>query len=142
MSDGSNAVQLYCFDDAENVGSGSTSVTKTTPPPSMVGKVTGLSDGDSDYNGLDGRDLLVAWDNTDAAAYSAFESYRIYILPSSTTLDTNSHTPLAIYSPSSTSSWSGSSSITKDSTNTTLVSGGSYKACIAIMSTPGILGTA
>jgi hypothetical protein len=133
---------MYCRDNAENAISATGSVTKTTPPPSMAGKVTGFSDGDADHNGLDGRDLLVSWDNTDSAAYGSFDSYRIYILPSSVTLDTATHTAVVNYFTKTASSWSGASTITRDSTNTTLVSGGSYKACVAVMSSANILGTA
>ncbi|MCK9272252.1 lamin tail domain-containing protein [Candidatus Gracilibacteria bacterium] len=142
LVEGSNTITVFCKDNASNEVSSTSVVTKSTTPPSMSGAVISFADTDIDYDGLDGRDLNLTWDNTNAVSYGYFESYRLYLLPSSTDLNTSSQTYVKILPDKNLSSWIGDSTITNDSTNTALVSGATYKMCIAIMATNGQLGEA
>jgi len=125
---GINPLSVYCIDKASNVISSTGSINKTPPTPSMAGQIGTFLDGDIDYDGLDGRDLSLAW-NTGAVA--GFD----YILPVATAFNSATQTYTAIITNKNTNSWTGTTSITRDSAGTLLVSGGSYKACIAIMGT-------
>lgn len=138
---GANTIRYFCQDAASNVGSGSGTVTKTPPTPSMAGQTVSFSDGDTDHDGLDGRDLLFTWNNANAVGFSTFESYRIYLLPASTTFDSATQTRVALLTDKNLSSWTGSSTLTTDSLNSPLVSGANYKMCIVIMGSSGLLGT-
>lgn len=128
-----NTVTVYCKDDASNELTTTTNITKSTAPPTLSWAVLSFSDTDIDYDGLNWTDLNLTWDNTNAVTYDYFESYRLYLLPSNIALNTSSHTYIKILPDKNLSSWTGDNTITKDSTNTDLVSGSSYKMCVAIM---------
>lgn len=107
----------------------------------MAGQTTAFADSDIDNDGLDGRDITLSWNNSNAVGYTDFQSYRIYILPNSTTFNTGSQTHVKLLTDKNLSTWTGDASITKDSLGVNLVSGASYKACIAILGNSGQLGT-
>ncbi len=86
-----NEIEAFCKDKASNVFSKTWNITKQEITPSMVWSITSFSDIDDDYEWLDGRDIKVTWDTTTWELFNWFESYRIYILPSSTSLDTSIH---------------------------------------------------
>lgn len=137
----SNTVYWFCIDWASNNANKSWTVTKTSPALSMSGKILSFWDNDVDYDWLDGKDISVSWDNS-WVVWSNFESYRIFLLPSNITLNTSTHTYIKLVASWATSNFTWDSSITKDSTNTNLVSWASYKVCIAIMWTDWIYWTA
>ncbi len=141
LSSGANTIYMYCRDEAENIASTSGTLNKIDPPPSMDAEILGFSDGDTDFDGLDGRDLSLSWDTTEGEGYSAFESYRLYLLPSTETLDTDTHSHVALIADSGSGSFIGEESLSTDSTGAALVSESDYVMCVAIMSTAGILGT-
>ena len=107
----------------------------------MAGQTISFADNDTDNNGLDGRDLTLTWNATNAIGFSEFQSYRIYILPNSTSFNTGSQTAVKSIFDKNISSWTGEITITTDSLGASLVSGASYKACIAILGSSGQLGT-
>ena len=143
LSLGSNTIYLYCQDAATNVGYATGTINKVPATPTMAGQTTSFADLDFDYDGLDGRDMTFTWNTANGVGFgSYFAAYRIYILPSSVTLDTSVHTPVTTVNTASVGTWTGDSTITRDSTNATLVSGASYIACIAILGSSATLGTA
>lgn len=99
---GSNTIRVSCRDEAENVSTNSGTVTKIPPTPSMSGEVTAFADNDIDNNGLDGRDIEITWNSAIGTGFSAFALWKIYLLPSSTPLDTGVHTTIAIIADAST----------------------------------------
>lgn len=139
LSEWSNSITITCYDKANNSVVWNTSVNKTTAAPTMSWAILSFSDSDIDYDWLDWRDLHLTWDNSTITSYTYFESYRLYLLPSSVTFDKNSQTYIKILPDKNLSSWDWDETITKDSTNTTLVSGWSYKMCVAVMPTSGQL---
>lgn len=129
---GSNVFYGYCISQAGNYASASGTIIKTPPTPSMSGQVLSFADGNN-YDGIDGRDLSVTWSTGSGIAFgSYFQSYAVYILPSGTVFNSGSQSPIAYVSTASIGSWTGTSSITKDSTNTTFASGSTYIAYVAI----------
>lgn len=82
MSVGTNTITLYCQDAAGNIATNTTfSVSKTLPTPAMTTSGMTLVDNDVEWDGVDGRDLKVTWDSSIGSAFTGFDSYRIYILP-------------------------------------------------------------
>jgi hypothetical protein len=88
-----------------NYASQTSTINKTTAPPSLATISTSLSDSDSDYDGIDGRDFTFTWDSSLATAYDYFESYRIYILPSNIAFDSSTHTYVELITTSATASF-------------------------------------
>lgn len=84
ISVGSNTVTIYCRDSAGNEANTTTTVSKVALPPTMSASGLTLTDNDTTWDGVDGRDLRVTWDNTIGSTYNGFESYRIYLLPGNT----------------------------------------------------------
>lgn len=138
---GANVIQIFCQDAATNTVTHSGSVNKIAPTPTMAGQTTAFVDSDTDNDGLDGRDMTLSWNNSNAVGFTDFQSYRIYILPNSTAFNTGSQTHIKLLTDKNLSTWTGDASITKDSLGVDLVSGASYKACIAILGNSGQLGT-
>jgi len=132
LSAWNNTIYGYCLDSASNYSSASWSITKISPALSMSWKVLTFWDFDADYDWLDWRDISVSWNNS-WVVWSNFESYRIFLLPSNITLNTSTQTYTKLISSWSISSFIWDTTITKDSTNTNLVSWSSYKICMAIM---------
>ena len=141
LSLGANTIWMYCEDTATNIGSATGAITKVQPTPSMTGQVLSFADLDNNYDGLDGRDMTTTWNASTGTGFSGFDAYYLYVIPSSVTINTATQTPVASIFTASTSTWTGDSTITKDSTNTNLVSGSSYIMCIAILGTSGQIGT-
>lgn len=138
MSVGTNAITLYCQDEAGNIATNTTfSVSKTLPTPAMTTSGITLVDNDVEWDGVDGRDLKVTWDSSIGSSFTGFDSYRIYILPTGTTF-TGTYLWLVINSGATT--WTGSSYIINDSLWNPL-SWGDYVTYVAIMGTSGQLGT-
>lgn len=130
-----NKVNMFCIDNASNIATYSWTINKIWPTPSMSGQVLSIADNDINYDWIDWRDISITWDNTWALNFASFESYRIYVLPSSVDFNTWAQSYVKIL-PDKTQTWiTFNSTLLKDSTNTDLVSGASYKACIAIMAT-------
>lgn len=138
---GNNPFYVYCRDEASNYVASVANVKKVPPTPNMS-SVNMLQDLDFDYQGIDGRDLSITWNNTAAVWYDDFESYRIYVIPSNISFDPNTHTPIKILSTKNDTSFTGDKNILVDSTSTSFVAWGSYQACIAILWTNGMLGGA
>lgn len=138
---GANVIHIFCQDAATNTIAYSGSINKIAPTPTMAGQTTTFVDSDTDNDGLDGRDMTLNWNNSNATGYADFQSYRIYILPNSTTFNTGSQTYVKLLTDKNLSTWTGDASITKDSLGANLISGASYKACIAILGNSGQLGT-
>lgn len=128
-----NTFYVYCKDNATNLSFKTWSITKTIPVLSMSWMVLSFSDNDIDNNWLDWRDISITWQKP-TWDISNFYSYQLYILPSNVTFDSNTHWNNFIANPQNenTTSFTWTSTITKDSTNNNLVSWWSYKACIAI----------
>lgn len=133
LQTGANPFYVYCKDAASNVSYKTGSITKTIPILSMNGLVDGFGDFDMDNNGLDGRDISITWQKP-AGDISNFYSYQLYVLPFNVDFNevTHGNKYIAYIQDENTVSFTGGVSITKDSTDTTLVSGASYKACVAI----------
>lgn len=129
-----NTVYWYCKDNASNISYSTWTITKTVPVLSMSWMVNSFADNDIDYNWLDWRDITVTWSKP-AWDISNFYSYLVYILPSNVTFNSSTHWNNYIKSVTdeNTLSYTWISTNTKDATNTTLVSWGYYKACIAII---------
>jgi hypothetical protein len=136
-----NDVYVYCLDKASNYVSYKGTVNKTTPPPSLASISTSFYDGDTDYDWIDGRDFTFTWNNTTSKAYTYFESYRLYILPSNITFNASSHSYIKLLGSKDSSSFTWDETIIKDSLWSTFVSGWSYKMCVAVMWSNGILST-
>ena len=136
-----NTIFAFCLDNASNYASYSGTINKTTAPPSLASITTTLSDSDSDYDGIDGRDFTFTWDSTLATSYTYFQSYRLYILPSNVTFDSVSHTHTKLITTSTDTTFTWDETITSDSMSNALVSGASYKMCVAIMWSNGVLST-
>ena len=102
---GANTVNVFCLDGATNSVSFSGSINKVPPTPSMSGQTITFSDGDADNDGLDGRDLTFSWNNTTALGFSNFQSYRIYILPTSTAFSSGSQTYVALLTNANLNTW-------------------------------------
>lgn len=139
LAEWSNTITIFCKDNASNEVNSTSTVTKSTAPPSMSGAVLSFADTDIDYDWLNWHDLHLTWDNTNAVSYSYFESYRLYTLPSNIDLNTSTQTYTKILPDKNLSSWTWDATITQDSTSTALVSWASYKMCIAIMASNGQL---
>jgi len=105
----------------------------------MASAVSGFADADINYDGLDGRDLTVIWGSGALAGFDYFESYRVYVLPAAATFGSGTQY-LGLIPNADTLTWTGDTKITKDSFGNPFVPGASYKACVAIMATSGMLG--
>lgn len=122
LSNGSNTVNVFCLDAATNSVSFSGSINKVPPTPSMSGQTTAFADSDTDNDGVDGRDLTFSWNNANAMGFATFQSYRIYILPTSTPFSSGSQTYVKLLTDASLNAWTGDSTITTDSLGASLVS--------------------
>ena len=136
-----NNLYAFCLDEASNYVWSSFTVTKTTPPPSMLWDIISFSDWDVDLDWLDGRDLSFSWDSANALWYTYFESYRLYLLPSNITYNSSSHNAIKIIPDSSIVSFVWDETILLDSLWDSLVDGWSYQMCINIMWTNWVLWT-
>lgn len=136
-----NTIHVYCRDNASNTAVKATSVKKVPPTPNMS-NILSFSDTDADYQWLDGRDISVTWDNSAAAWYADFESYRIYVLPENISLNAANHKYVKLIPTKTVNSFSWDVTLKKDSQDALFVSGGKYKVCIAIMGTQWMLGGA
>ena len=136
-----NSIYAFCLDNASNYASYSGTINKTTAPPSLASITTTLTDADSDYDGIDGRDFTFTWDSTLATSYSYFESYRLYILPSNVVFDSTAHTYTKLITTSSDTTFTWEESVTTDSMANPLFSGANYQMCVAIMWSNGVLST-
>jgi hypothetical protein len=56
---------VYCRDEATNYVASAANVKKVPPTPNMS-SVNTFQDLDFDYQGIDGRDLSITWNNTAA----------------------------------------------------------------------------
>ena len=139
LANGTNIVSAYCIDRAANVSYLTGSINKTPPTPSMAGAITSFADADTDYDGLDGRDVSITWGSGALSGFDYFESYRVYLLPAAATFSTGSQY-IGLIPDKTVTSWTANASLKKDSLGNPLVSGNSYKACIAMMATSGMLG--
>ncbi len=128
-----NTITVYCRDNANNEVSTSGSVNKVPPTPTMAWEVTWFIDNDIDNNWLNWIDIKIDWNSSIGSSFAYFESWRIYLLPSSTTLNTSTHNYISLIADSSSGSYIWNESLTIDSDWDTLVNWGSYKAYIAIM---------
>ncbi len=126
-----NQWYVRCIDNASNSVSQSFNVNKVPPTPDMSWIIT-LIDADFDYEGIDGRDFSLQWDNSVAVWYENFESYRMYILPSLTPFQTN-HTHSALVADASLQNYTFLNSVNTDSLWNPLISWENYKVCMAIM---------
>ena len=138
----SNTITVYCRDNASNEVSQTGSVNKVPPTPSMAWEVTSFIDNDIDNNWLNWLDIKIDWNSSIGSSFVYFESWRIYVLPSSTTLNTSTHNYIWLIADSWSGSFIWNTILTKDSAWNTLVNGSSYKAYIAIMWTSWELWTA
>jgi len=136
-----NTIYWICIDWASNYSSTNWIVNKISPALSLSWQVISFADNDIDYDWLDWRDMSFSWSNS-WVVWSNFESYRLFLLPSGVTLNTSTHTYVQLIASWSVSSFTWGTTITKDSTNTNLVSWASYKMCIVIMWTDWIYWTA
>ncbi|MDD4151216.1 MAG: hypothetical protein PHR68_01250, partial [Candidatus Gracilibacteria bacterium] len=134
---GSNTVNAYCKDSVGNESTINLNITKESLPPDMTSSGLTLTDDDVQWDGVDGRDLKVTWDNTVGSTYSSFESYRIYILPENTSF---TGTWVGTVYDKNIDTWTGSSTLTTDSLGNPLA-GGNYVAYVAIMGTSLNIGT-
>lgn len=137
ISVGSNTVTIYCQDAAGNEANTTTNVSKVALPPNMTASGLTLTDNDTAWDGVDGRDLKVTWDSAIGSTYSGFESYRIYILPQNTAF---TGTYVGLESNSGATTWTGLSSTVNDSAGNPL-SSGIYAVYIGIMGTSGQMGS-
>ena len=137
----SNTITVYCRDNASNEVSQTGSVNKVPPTPSMTWEVTSFIDNDIDNNWLNWLDIKIDWNSTIGSNFGFFESWRIYVLPSSTTLNTSTHNYISLIADSSSGSYIWTETLTTDSAWDTLINGWSYKAYVAIMWTSGELWT-
>ena len=133
LSEWSNTITIKCIDQALNFSTQTSTVTKSTLPPSMSWSIMSFADDDIDKDWLDGNDMHLRLDNTQANNYAYFESYRLYLLPSNVDFNKDTQSHIKIITDKTTNDWTWDNLITKDSTNTNLVSWASYKMCIAIM---------
>ena len=140
LANGVNPIAMYCIDKAANLSSMSGSISKAPPTPSMAGMTVTLADNDIDYDGLDGRDFSVTWATNPANGFNYFESYRVFILPSTASFDSANQQFTGVATDSASGTWTGMASVKKDALGNALVSGEYYKACVAIMGTSGMLG--
>lgn len=131
LSDWNNTVRIYCKDGATNVWSYDLTILKEPEAPDMTWVVT-LSDNDSDLSGLDWRDITITWDNTTGLASPYFVAYRLYILPSWTTLDIDTHSDIKVIVDANTNSFTWTETLTTDSAWNALVWGADYVAFVAI----------
>lgn len=129
----SNTIWWFCKDEAWNEDVWTWTVTKQQPTPSMNWDVTWFSDNDTDYNGLDWRDITITWDNSDWLAFSWFDSWRIYVLPYWTTLSTSTHTRIALIPDASVSERTWLELNLVDSAWNSFVDWWSYVAYVLIM---------
>jgi hypothetical protein len=85
------------------------------------------TDDDEIHVGVDGRDISVTWDHITNPGHS----FDVYILPSTSVLDLNNHTPIvdSIASTSFTTNWTGTSANTIDSAGN-LLTGGTYRVYV------------
>ena len=134
FSDWENKLTIYCKDNAWNIANyNNVTITKYPPTPSMSWDVNYFADDDIDYAWLDWRDIHIKWDNSTALNFSGFESYRIYILPSSVELDTGSQNYVKLIDDSSVNEITLDENITKDSVWDDLVDDSEYVAYVMIM---------
>ncbi len=112
LSLGNNAVTAYCRDAVGNESSTTLNLVKEALPPAMSSSGMTLVDNDIGWDGVDGRDIKVTWDNAIGNGYTGFGSYQIYILPTGT-----SFTGVSIGSvfDKTTTVWTGSKSVINDS---------------------------
>lgn len=129
-----NTIYAYCKDDAWNDVYSTWLVTKIEDTPSMSWATMNLQDLDTDYNGIDGRDVYVTWDNSTWLSFANFESWRIYILPSNVSFNSWTHTAVKIIASWAVNYWTWTDTILNDSAWTPLVSWWTYRAYISIMS--------
>lgn len=128
----SNDFTIWCRDSAYNEWSYTwITITKQQPTPSMNWAPITISDNDTSWDWVDGRDVSITWDTATWTAFSWFQSWRVYLLPSTATLN-SWHTYVKLEATSSVWSWTWASTLTTDSSWTTLTTW-QYKACVAIM---------
>lgn len=133
LQSGQNIFHVFCKDNATNISYKTWSISKVIPVASMQNLVHTFWDFDSDYSGLDGRDIILEWD-IPTADMSSFSSYYIYVIPSNIEFNISTHgnNYIAALKDPNIQHFLGTSDITKDSTNTSFVSWWSYKACVLI----------
>lgn len=143
----SNDFNLFCIDKAENFSTSKITVNKTTPPPSFESSLISFVDNDSDYDWLDWRDISITWDETLWINYDFFEAYKVFILPTGTSLDFENHNYLIYDTNNNSNSFIWTELLTKDSAWNNFISGALYTACVSIIwtnwinSTPGCINT-
>lgn len=133
LQSGENIFHVFCKDNASNISYKTGAISKVVPVANMQWLVHTFWDFDSDYSWLDGRDVTIAWD-IPTVEMSSFSSYYLYVLPSNIefNLATHGNNYIAHLKDQNIQNFSWTSDIKKDSTNTTFVSGWSYKACVLI----------
>jgi hypothetical protein len=120
-SEGANTVRVCVTDSVSNVGNTTSTISRDTTAPTAVTGVT-LADNDNSNDGVDGRDVTITW--TPASTDSSFNHYKLYLLPSGTTLDTAIHATTAVLSvPQTTATFTGTSDLKTDSEGNTLAAG-------------------
>lgn len=135
----SNTFRITCKDNAWNTWvSSDITITKQEPTPSMDGQITLFEDPDSDLDGIDWRDIHLTWNTAIWTWFSWFQSWRIYLLPSNVTLNTNTHNYIRLINDSATWEFTWESTLTKDSAWNNITSW-EYKAYVAIMWSSGML---
>ncbi len=133
LQEWTNDVYIFCKDEATNVQDELINIEKIDPPPSMDWFVDDFYDCGQDTEWLDGRDLCVEWSHpSELSDYDNFESFRIYVLPSGTSLDTSEHSSLWIVSDKNVTDWKWDESITEDSIWDSFQDGWEYLAWMYI----------
>jgi len=100
---------------------------QTAPPTNLQ------TQGDTTYDGVDGRDFIISWTPSISANVT---SQQIYILPTGTPLNLSAHSPVATINNNTTSSWTGEQSLNKDSAGADLARG-RYRIFVAAVSADG-----
>jgi hypothetical protein len=133
LSSWANPFYVYCKDNSSNISYKTWSVTKTIPILSMSGMVLSFWDNDIDNNWLDWRDLSISWQKP-SWDISNFYSYQLYVLPSNISFSSSSYwnNYITYIQNTDTTSYTWTSNITTDAIWNSLVSWGSYKACVVI----------
>lgn len=128
----SNDFTVYCRDNAYNETSYTwATVTRVAAPPSMTWATITLADNDTSWDWVDGRDISVSWDTSNGEWFTWFESWRVYLLPTSSAYNTW-HTYIELNATASEWNFTWAEALTTDSSGTTLITW-DYQACVAIM---------
>lgn len=119
------------MDRTTPVESGKFVIDSTSP---LAPSITAVSDPDLTHEGIDGRDFHVEWTRSVSVDVAKQE---LYILPTPSSLNLATQTPVVVLTDNTTAAWTGTSSMTRDSANVLFDSAKSYDIYVVAVDAGG-----